>query len=284
MKRIEIFNAKDEQLMPITDTSAVYDGEKNRLDTILIKKIEADDTDVSTNIEDPDPINIHTRALMSELLINIRGYTISIDDWIKSNDIYCAEITDLHIKDTSVVNIYMDANNSKIANSAGLYSYTESYDGKIIIYSENIPTENIVCDYTIQTPVESVSGGAILSGSTIARLDTEITNLQNQLDTEIANLKSQLANMIIVKQNVIISVDSWILLEGEYYYADIKDEDVSSNSIINLTIQEDSLEVADSAQLHSNVDSYQNYIRVYSENIPTEDIVCTYRITNPYVS
>ena len=40
MKKIEIFNAEDEQLIPVTRTTAVFDDEQDDLETRLDKKIE----------------------------------------------------------------------------------------------------------------------------------------------------------------------------------------------------------------------------------------------------
>ena len=158
-----------------------------------------------------------------------------------------------------------------IANEAELFTITESYNGKIEIFAKYIPKDNIVCDYIIQSPLNSIYKN-INSSTTIARLDAEI-----------ATLKDKLSNILISKSDIIISRDNWIKDSVmELYYLDIDDSDVTSTSMISLLIDKDSIDVANRAGIKSYIGSSDGIVRVYSKLIPESDIICSYIITNPH--
>lgn len=111
----------------------------------------------------------------------------------------------------------------------------------------------------------------------VAQLQSEITmnrlNIQKQNDVIRATNK--------VKRNVIISKSNWIFENGFYVYK-ILDTDITALSVVNINIGITYL--AKAPYLKSANDSFEGYVKLYSERTPESDLICDMVIMNEVIS
>lgn len=81
--------------------------------------------------------------------IVVNGVTITATSWILSDGIYKAIISNENITSNSVVNVSFDSTSLNTAINSGVLGYTNSIDGAFEIFSNFLPTSNLIIDYTI---------------------------------------------------------------------------------------------------------------------------------------
>ena len=79
----------------------------------------------------------------------VKGTTIATTDWVAYDNIYKATILNEQIDANCVVNVNFDSASINAAINSGVLGYTNSIDGGFEIYSNFLPSSDLVIDYAI---------------------------------------------------------------------------------------------------------------------------------------
>lgn len=79
----------------------------------------------------------------------VKNVTIPTSAWVLSNGIYKATVSNSIITTDSVVNVNFNAASINNAINSGVLGYTNSIIGGFEIYSNFLPTTDLVIDYVI---------------------------------------------------------------------------------------------------------------------------------------
>lgn len=88
-------------------------------------------------------------SLKGSTAIVTKGVTIAVADWIPYNGIYKATVSNELITSDSVVNVSFDAVSIDAAITNGILGYTNSIEGAFEIYSNFLPTSDLIIDYAV---------------------------------------------------------------------------------------------------------------------------------------
>lgn len=100
-----------------------------------------------------------------------------------------------------------------------------------------------------------------------------------ELDTKMNNIKS----IIKIKSNITILNTLWVdntMISGFYVY-DIIDADITATTMVDINIKLSDLEKA--SNIKSANESFDGYVRLYADAIPTTDILCDLKITGQVI-
>ena len=88
-------------------------------------------------------------SLKGDSAIIVNGVTIATTSWVSYDGIYKAVIPNEIITSNSVVNVNFDSGSLNTAINSGVLGYTNTIDGAFEIFSNFLPTSDLVIDYAI---------------------------------------------------------------------------------------------------------------------------------------
>ena len=274
MRILEIYDKEENKLNPATGTNAVFDKDNIPLELVLSKKISSREVDESSEIGSAPEMDSTTRSSMNAMIINVEKYNILSSDWKlnEETNLYEYDILDEGAKDKSIVSLYLDKENATIANDFEILQYTYTSEGNIKIFAKSLPISNIICDYSILTPLESSLGASSAS------------NVATSLSIKMTEIEEILSKMIITKDNNVFDINDWVLDDtSKLYELTVNDSDVTADSLVNVQILTNFLSIAEDAGVSNYSESFDGGFKIFSTSKPVSNIEYNYVINNPYL-
>jgi hypothetical protein len=89
--------------------------------------------------------------------LRIQNQTLTVGGWVLDTRSNVYEYSYFHeaITESSEPEIIPLIESADVVGAANIYPYTSAYDGEVVVYAQNIPTEDIIVDIIVR-PVQDV--------------------------------------------------------------------------------------------------------------------------------
>lgn len=171
----------------------------------------------------------------------------------------------------------------EVSNTANV---TLKVDPTVIIATKKdiLDIKGYISNHESKAASITQSGHVKLNNTLTSESTTEaLTAAQGKiLDDKIESQKSDIVSLNKIKKNITISTTGWTLDSATNLYKyKIEDADITADTIVDVNIKVTDLEKA--SDFKSANESFLGYVEIYSESIPTSNILCDLKLTKQVV-